>query len=73
MSARQPVVFPIPSRAPVHTCSSCGAPVVFITTAKGKWMPLSLNKAKSNVLGERVAPSHFSDCPNAAQHRKSKR
>lgn len=68
--SRSPITFTIPPDAVEKPCSSCGKPVVFITTPKGKWMPLSVSLAERNVLGERVAPSHFSDCPNAQQHRR---
>lgn len=67
------VVFTVPEGAREERCRSCEASVAWVLTEAGKWMPLSLAKAERNVLGELVAPSHFSDCPNAAQHRRSKR
>lgn len=74
--SRRPVLFVVPdgavTKASPEKCRSCGAPVAWITTAAGKWMPLSLAKAERNVLGETVAPSHFSDCEFAAQHRRAR-
>lgn len=66
------LVFVVPEGAASkgEKCRSCGASVAWITTAAGKWMPLSLAKAERNVIGETVAPSHFSDCEFAAQHRR---
>jgi hypothetical protein len=40
-------------------CRSCGAPIFWATTAKGKKMPV-------NNMGV----SHFTDCPNATAHSK---
>ena len=70
----RPLVFVVPEGAAAkgEKCRSCGAAVAWITTTAGKWMPLSLAKAERNVLGETVAPSHFSDCPNAQQHRRGR-
>lgn len=52
----------IPAGAREGTCRSCGAPVVWITTAKGSAMPLSTATIEERG-GERYALSHFSDCP----------
>ncbi len=68
-------------------CGSCGAPVVFVRTAKGGWMPLNPKpRAGGNVellngVAQVVAPSpevqrytaHFEDCPNANGHRRERR
>lgn len=58
------------------TCSSCGAPIVWIRTAAAKAMPcdpaqLSVVTDAGNVVRGRV--SHFATCPSAAQHRAPKR
>lgn len=66
-------------------CSSCGAPVTWCRTEKGKAMPVDPTPTERGNLivagtacrvatlfdppGERFT-SHFSSCPNAAQHRK---
>jgi hypothetical protein len=63
-------------------CSSCGATIIWGTTATGAKMPLSALSQESRwvfVKGEgdriTVVPTyrpHFSDCPNAASHRRPK-
>ena len=75
MTKRPPLLFPVPPNAEVTKCRSCGMTVVWILTdatpkKPSKRMPLSITKAETNVLGERVAPSHFSDCEQADQWRK---
>lgn len=40
-------------------CASCRAPIVWATTTKGNRAPL-----------DRDGISHFSSCPNAADHRR---
>lgn len=39
-------------------CQSCGRRIRFITTKKGKFMPITVDGV-----------SHFADCPNASVHR----
>jgi hypothetical protein len=77
VTARAPLLFPVPEGAEVTRCRSCGATVVWVITegnAKrpGKRMPLSAAKTETNVLGERVAPSHFADCPQANDWRRKR-
>jgi len=54
-------------------CRSCGAPIVFLKTASGKWMPVN---AETITPGdEQFEPrsghvSHFSDCSAADQWRR---
>ncbi len=58
-------------------CRSCGAPIIWMKTKRGKSMPV--NAAPSLEFGQ-VLPeydptkhvSHFATCPNAAKHRKAK-
>lgn len=62
------------------TCRSCGAPIFFVRsrkiepgTKKQKWIPvdnkyLTVVTDEGTVVKGRV--SHFSTCPNAAEHRK---
>lgn len=60
------------------TCRSCQAPIIWVTSATTKRpMPLDAKPEKRVVVDEhhvgRVVDayvSHFSTCPNAAQHRK---
>lgn len=68
----------------MSTCRSCGAEIRWVTTARGRRMPLSVASSESrfvltgendpagNPYAEVVVTyvSHFADCPNAAQHRK---
>jgi hypothetical protein len=64
-------------------CNSCGADIIWVKTAKGKSMPLDPSSPDGTfVIEDGVAisapndgrrplhKSHFSSCPNAAQHRK---
>jgi len=44
------------------TCSSCGAPILWVVTQAGKRMPLDPD-----------GTTHFATCPNADEHRKPKR
>lgn len=66
-------------------CSSCGAEILWVKTAAGKSMPLSIASKEKRFVSERGQAinyagadvwgvtdtylSHFADCPNAAQHR----
>jgi hypothetical protein len=67
----------------VAHCSSCGAPIEWVKTTKGRNMPLDLrSRPNGNVTvredgravvgatgsGNRV--SHFATCPNGPAHRK---
>lgn len=54
----------IPAGARAGSCRSCGADVLWITTAKGSAMPLSSATIEERD-GEQYALSHFSDCPQA--------
>ncbi len=57
-------------------CKTCGAPIVFIESAKtGK--PIPCNEISVLVVTEtgdvvRGRTSHFSTCPQAEQHRKER-
>jgi hypothetical protein len=66
-------------------CRSCGAAVIWCETKKGKRMPLDAEPCEAGTFtlgAEGVAvyqkwqperllyQSHYSSCPNAAQHRK---
>ena len=79
MSApRLPQLFVIPPATPAARCRSCNAVVYWVRTPAGRPMPVSVN---TDVAAECVEPtmttvgrgiSHFADCPNASQHRKSR-
>jgi hypothetical protein len=63
----------IPDNAHVTHCKSCNAAVIWTTTATGAAIPLSVTTIRLDADGRRRALSHFSDCPNAKQHRKQER
>lgn len=56
---RAPLRFQIPPGTPARDCRSCSARIFWIVTATGKKMPVDPD-----------GHSHFSTCPNAAQHRR---
>lgn len=58
---RRAVTFEIPAGTSKRSCRSCSAPVFWIVTAAGKRMPVNPD-----------GTSHFSSCPNAAQHRRAR-
>jgi hypothetical protein len=58
---RPPLVFEIPEGTPMATCESCRDNVRWIVTRNGKRMPCNED-----------GTSHFTTCPNAAQHRKAR-
>jgi hypothetical protein len=57
------IMFAIPEGTPVRRCSSCGAAICWVESARGKRMPL---EAMAPHRGE----SHFARCPNARDHRR---
>lgn len=52
-------------------CRSCGAQIVWMKTAAGKNMPVDAETVESGdtEFDGKHHVSHFSTCPNAAQHR----
>jgi ribonuclease HI len=61
--------FEIPEDARPTTCRSCGAGMVFIRTAAGKALPLSLATVVDRG-GKRYALAHFADCAQAKEWSK---
>ncbi len=55
---RKRVTFAIPPSAPVKSCRSCGAPIVWVKSVGGSNMPL---EAEGPNRGE----SHFAHCAQA--------
>jgi hypothetical protein len=60
-------------------CRLCGKPILWVKTAAGKRMPLSLaSEARRYVVDEKTGEatstktylSHWADCPNAEQARR---
>lgn len=73
---RPPHLFDIPPMERAAKCSSCGAAVYWIVTARGKKMPVDPavpggqvpSPLKDGAPGRGV--SHFATCPHADQHRR---
>jgi len=40
-------------------CRSCGEPIIFLKTTRGKWQPVDF-----------YLESHFANCPNAKEYRR---
>ena len=65
------------SAAKTRPCSSCGQPVLWITTKNGSATPVDPKPAKVFMLrpGSEIGDladgytSHFATCPNADHHR----
>jgi hypothetical protein len=62
----RPHEYAIPEHAALSTCGSCGAAMVWVKTAKGRAMPLSVATIETRD-GQRFALSHFSDCPQSRE------
>lgn len=66
----------------MSACSSCGAEIVWAVTENGRRMPLSKASEQRRFVVDKLGDgtdmarstltyvSHFSDCPNADQHRR---
>ena len=65
--------FDIPATVTPGSCSSCRAPIVWIITKAGKRMPVDWDSSTVELDGVRRGVSHFSTCPQADAHRKSRR
>ncbi len=57
--------FPVPSDANVRGCRSCGARIIWTTTANKRPIPLSVATIRVDLEGKRFALSHFADCASA--------
>lgn len=59
----------------VVACSSCGAAIVFLRAASGKYVPCeNQNIADDDVKFDHTRhTAHFASCPNAAKHRKPRK
>ena len=64
----------MPAVEDIPRCRSCGAPIIWMSTSKGRTMPVNRNpdyvQDKVFVPGKHV--SHFATCPNAVKHRKAR-
>jgi hypothetical protein len=59
----------------IMQCSSCGAEIIFLKTAKEKAMPVDyLSTIKQgDVFDHTKHTSHFATCPDAQRFRKKKK
>lgn len=58
-----------PEGAEVKQCKSCGAAIVWIRTARGAAMPLSVATRETRE-GRNYMLSHYADCPDSKQWKK---
>jgi len=65
--------YEVPNDAEPDCCHSCSAPILWIRTLNNKFMPISVATLEQDLGGRRFGLSHFTDCPNAKQHRKPRR
>jgi len=61
---------------PDAVCKSCKAPVTWVMSENGKWLPMdrgfSVVKRLAGLLRVFCDQSHFATCPNAKSHRKGR-
>lgn len=60
--------YPIPARAKVEHCRSCGASITWAKTKLGRLTPLDLRTVEHRD-GQRFALTHWVSCPNAREWR----
>lgn len=56
-------------------CKGCGAPIVFMKTRKGKYIPVDAESIKTNEVffnPNSGMIAHFATCPKAQDFRKPK-
>lgn len=56
--------YAVPQGATPVRCRSCGAGMIWVKTAAGRAMPLSVATIEERD-GSRFALAHFSDCPES--------
>lgn len=61
--------YELPPNATPVKCQSCGAGMVWIKTAAGRAMPLSVATVETRD-GIKYALAHFADCPQAKKWSK---
>lgn len=61
--------YPIPPRARVEYCGSCGASITWAKTKLGRATPLDLRTVEERH-GVRYALTHFATCPQSREWRK---
>lgn len=62
----RPSEYALPPTAATSRCGSCGAAMAWVTTARGRAMPLSLATVEERA-GVKYALPHFVDCPDAKE------
>ena len=60
MTTTRRITFDIPADADRGACRSCGEPIAWVLTAKGKKMPVELTSKEA----------HFARCPDAQKWRR---
>ena len=76
MSKAPAPLYPVPQSGDITLCKECGKRIQFIPSPKtaGKWIPLSLDAAvnapQADRTEKRMAPSHYTDCPNPRRFSK---
>lgn len=65
-----PGEYAIPAGEAPQTCGSCGAAIVWTRTTTGRAVPLSLALVEERG-GLRVTKTHFVDCPESRQWKRS--
>jgi hypothetical protein len=61
--------YPVPENPRIERCRSCNAQIIWTWTGTGQSMPLSVRTIEARGA-DRVAQSHFVDCPQAAAWRR---
>lgn len=68
----RPGEYRVSDQAQLTQCRSCHAPIYWTHMSKnGRPIPLSAATIRLDAFGARYALNHFSDCPNAQQHRRT--
>jgi len=70
-----PQFFTIPKGTRQAQCRSCLAEIYWITTPRGKKMPVSVDADGAYCptnTDDGAGPSHFVDCPNRDQYRSAR-
>lgn len=65
---------PAPEKRIANTCRSCGREIVWLRTRSGSNMPVNAETVEpgDDAFDARRHVSHFSDCPQADEHRRTK-
>jgi len=61
--------YELPANAVPTRCHSCGAGMIWVNTAKGRALPLSVATIEERDGGKYALP-HFADCPQSKEWSK---